>query len=192
MPWIALLCLGLVGACSFDADYTSGTYSCSDNKCPSGLVCQANMCVAERRDAAVDVVDTMPGDATDAQMPELSCAVPGMLSTTGGMASGTTTGHMNNLFPQCNGFVMNGLDAVYSISPMPGKQMTVTIATASGSYMVAAYVTSPCMATACVSTQYATPGNSKTYTTVAGTQYIIVDSTIAGQSGPFTLTVTVN
>jgi hypothetical protein len=191
MPRIALLCLGLVGACSFDADYTSGTYSCSDNKCPSGLVCQNHLCVAERRDAAVDVVDTMPGDATDAQMAELSCAVPGALAATGGTASDSTVNRTSHVDAQCKGFVMAAGDAVYRISPAVAKTMTISVSTTTPSFAVSAYVTTTCPANACSPNNFATPGSSLAVTTVAGPQYIVVDS-YGVMAGQYTLTVTVS
>ncbi|HEX5063990.1 MAG TPA: hypothetical protein VFV99_31640 [Kofleriaceae bacterium] len=191
MPRIALLCLALVGACSFDADYTSGTYSCSDDKCPSGLVCQNQLCVAERRDAAVDVVDTMQGDASDGQMAELSCALPGALAATGGADSGTTVDRTSHVGAQCGGFLMAAGDAVYRITPGAGKQMTISVSTMTTSFMVFAYVTTMCPASVCSPNMVATPGNSLVVTTVAGPQYIVVDS-YGGMTGPYMLNVTVN
>jgi len=190
MPRIALLCLGLAGACSFDADYTSGTYSCSDDKCPSGLVCQANLCVAERRDAAVDVVDTMPSnDADGGGGPEMSCNDPGIL-TNGQTVSGSTDNQINRMMSFCAGGVQNAKDAVYKITTTaPNQQLTVFI---TGS--LTAYVLNSCMPNAaCLTSNVASAGNSLAVTAAnAGAYWVVVDNINVSLMGAYTLKVNVN
>jgi hypothetical protein len=143
-------------------------------------------------DAAVDMpTDTMT-DGNDAMPPALTCAQPGMFPAMGGVASDTTVSRTNKVAPLCNGTVMNGADAVYSINPGAGKQMTVSIATNTGGYQVVAYITVPCATGSCSVNMYATPGNPIVVTTVAGPQFIIVDSGFAAMSGQYTLTVSIN
>jgi hypothetical protein len=189
MPWIALVCACLVGACSFDADYSGGMYTCHDGKCPSGLKCSDDKVCIAGDDAGVDAW----GDAmTDARQAALTCADPGLLATTGGSDTNTTSGKSPKVSPQCNGTVMTGADAVYKIEPGSGKQMLVDIATTDSGFSVTAYVTTTCPSSACLTNAYATPGNPISITTLAGPHYIVVDSGISAASGPYMLMVTTN
>jgi hypothetical protein len=190
MPRIALAWLCLVGACSFDADYNGATLLCSDDKCPSGLECRSELtppvCRPPRQDGGMDMPDDVMPDA----MPHaLNCADPGPIGANGGMASDTTANRTNKVMPLCNGSMMLAADAVYEIEPGSGRQMLVSIET-TASYSVVAYVTSQCPSTACLTNMYATPGNPISITTVAGPQYIVVDSTLSAMSGPYKLTIT--
>ena len=191
MPWIALVCLCLVGACRFDADYSGGPYRCEQDKCPDGLVCRANVCVELGKDAAIDAV---PDDSmVDARMPELRCGDPGKLPPTGGTVTGSTAGKMNLVTAQCSTGFMNGFDDVYEIEAPAGKQVTLAISTTTMNYAVTAYMITPCPSAACMSATYAVPGNPATITTtVASPQYVVVDSIIANTGGAYTLIVTVS
>lgn len=195
MPRIALVCLSLLlGACSFDADYSGGNYLCTgrENSCPLGLECRTvgdeKRCL-ERSDAAIDALDdAMP----DARKAALNCADPGVIPPTGGGDMDTTVGRTPKVAPMCNGTVMTAVDAVYRITPGAGKQMLVDIATTNASFSVTAYVTTACPSTACLTNMYAFPGNPISVTTLAGDHYIVVDSGISADSGPYTLAVTIN
>ncbi len=191
MPWIAVVCLCLVGACRFDADYRGGTYHCSDGKCPSGLTCGADeVCREAGTDAAIDMpVDTM---VMDAPPNELSCADPQPFPATGGSTVNTTVGKLNKLMPTCNGSMMFAPDAVYKIDPgAAGKQMLVKITPTNASFAVVAYVTTTCPSTTCLTNTYAYANNSIIITTLAGPHYIVVDSALSGQTGEYTLMVSV-
>lgn len=189
MPRIALVCLCLVGACSFDADYASGVYRCSDGNCPDGLVCEPNLdgdkvCRPPRMDAAIDmpVGDGMP----DARAHSLNCADPEPLDPSGDTFMNTTANRTSKVAPQCFNGVMNGADAVHVVETTPGRQMLVDVAGYSG---VAAYVISTCPTNACNGNKYATAGDPITVTTLAGKNYVVVDSLLAPANGAYTLTV---
>lgn len=170
MPWIAVLCLCLVGACSFDADYSGGTYSCSAPamECPSGLECREGMCVGPRMDAAIDT--PVDGDAADASLPELSCAIPGVL-TSGQTVSGTTVGRQNMMTSTCANMVQNARDAVYAITTAaPNQQLTVTI-----TGTLNAYVLNACEPSiACLTGKVASSGSSLLVTAAMATTYFVV------------------
>lgn len=175
MRALVLVCLT---GCFFNADYGSGHYTCTDNICPSGLVCVQNECVTERKDAAIDttlVVDAPPGAAT--------CSDPQLFPPTGGMTAGTTTGRANNVASMCAGSIQNGLDAVYKIEATTGP----ILVTVTGSFAVTAYALTTCVpaTTMCVSNTTAVPGNP--LSVPAGTYWIVVDSANAGMSGDYTL-----
>jgi hypothetical protein len=189
MPRIALVCLCLVGGCSFDADYAGGVYRCSDGNCPDGLVCEPNLdgdkvCRKPRIDAGIDGPDD--GIPPDAMKHALNCADPYPFPATGGSYSDTTANRTSKLGAQCFNGVMNGPDTFHVIEPGAGKQMLVDIA---ASYSAAAYVISSCTTTSCNGNTYATPGNPIMLTTLAGKSYIVVDSLIATSSGAYTLTI---
>lgn len=192
MPRIALVVLGVLGGCSFEANYAGGVYPCSeaDSKCPDGLVCDVNLddilvCRKPRMDAAIDsptgdavVVDGLPTH-------QMNCMDPQPLSNGVGF-EGSTKDRFNKVSAQCFSKSMYGLDAVHSITPGAGLQMTVVI---QADFAATAYVLSACPATACNGNVYATPGNPITVYTLAGPHYIIVDSLASNVYGNYTLTV---
>src|SRR5690349_16389177 len=97
MPRNALVCLCLVGACRFDADYAGGGYRCSDNICPDPMVCEVDVngdkvCRDRSMDAAIDTPRDMMIDARPAA---LTCADPGILAPTGHTDTNTTAGKVN-------------------------------------------------------------------------------------------------
>jgi hypothetical protein len=194
MPRIALACLGLVAACSFEADYAGGRYLCDPGKCPDGMVCdtlqEPAVCIEPRKDAAADAPpdDVMP----DARQAALTCNDPGLLPVTGGSKAGNTaTNGLNLVSPQCGAAVMNGLDDVYRIELPAGTQVLLSVSTTTA-YQVAAYMVAPCSASTCMSSTYATPNNPATITTTTATpQFIVVDSVFAGAGGSYQLEVTV-
>lgn len=190
MPWIALVCACVLGACSFEADYTEGEFHCRDNPaCPPGLICADDkVCREAPGDAAVDAPDD---SMVDARQPALNCADPGVLPPTGGGDANTTLGRTAKVAAMCNGTVMTAADAVYRITPGSGKQMLVDIAT-SESFLVTAYVTTTCPSTTCLTNSYASPGNPISVTALAGDHYIVVDSGVSAATGPYQLTVTVD
>src|SRR5262249_35451668 len=87
MPRILLAWAWLASACVFDADYTGGTYKCSDGKCPSGLHCAAGVCTAKPAIDAGSGIDA----PRDSHVAALTCGDPGGA----GSASGTTVGRSN-------------------------------------------------------------------------------------------------
>jgi hypothetical protein len=176
------LVLLFIGGCFFDADYSSGHYTCTDGVCPSGLVCVERQCVMERKDAAV--IDTM--SVVDAKPHAATCADPQPFPSTGGMTGGTTVGRANNMTSMCAGAIQNGLDAVYDIGPTTGP----ILVSVTGSFAVTAYAVSTCTATtACVSNTTAVPENPLSIP--AGTYWIVVDSVNPAASGTYTLTLEV-
>jgi hypothetical protein len=191
MPWIAIVCACLVGACSFDADYSGGTYTCKDGKCPSGLTCSDDeVCVEPPNDGGVDMafVDAM----TDASPPALDCGEPGAL-TDGQMVEGTTEGRDNLMQSMCGGGFQFGNDAVYRITTAaPNKHLVVTV---TGS--VSAYVLNTCVpkpnTPACLDNALASSGTQITVgTTTMGDYFVVVDNPSALVSGAYTLRVNVN
>ncbi len=189
MPWfVVVVCAFLVGACSFDGDYAGGHYTCSDDVCPSGLVCVAGECVSERKDAALDT------SMIDARLAALTCADPGLFATAGGTFAGSTASRSSTISAMCGGFVMNGADAVYRVDAASGDVLHVSV---SGSFAVSAYVIAPCSVSpatpTCLTNTAATPGNPiNVTTTFAGQHFVIVDATNAAASGDYTLTLGVN
>ena len=195
MPRIALVCLLLVGACRFDADYSGANVRCSDDMCPAGLECRVvdgqKVCREPRMDAAVD----MPGDMSDADGNPgvaLTCADPGIL-TSGQTVSGNTTARMNLMTSFCGGGVQNAFDAVYRITTTaPNKQLLVNISNSS----LSAYVLNACMqqpnTAACLGSNPANQGNPINVAAAAAANYwVVVDNLNAGLVGPYTLTVTI-
>lgn len=169
--------VGLAG-CLFDADYRGGTYTCSDDRCPSGLTCVAGMCV-------------VPGEvdaAIDAPAPALTCADPGVIASPGGTAMGSTDGKPMTLSSMCGGFIMNGREAVYRIELVAGDSLLVAIAGSRKAYVIAQCVTP---APACLGNTLATDGNPISVTPAAGPSFVIVDDENPANAGAYTLTLTV-
>jgi hypothetical protein len=180
MPWIALACAWLLGACVFDADYSGGTYKCSDGVCPTGLRCVAGACTSAPIDAHVD-------GPKDGPPPALTCADPGPAS---GSVSGTTVGRSNTVSASCGGFVMNGQDAVYRVSATAGQHVMVSVAGLQA-YVIAPCVTQPQTPT-CLGNTVATVGNPiSVVAATTGNVYVIIDDSNPAVSGSYTLDVTV-
>lgn len=172
----------LVGGCFFEADYR-GTYACTDGRCPSGLTCVANTCVADSpTDAAIDT-------PADARVPAFNCADPAIIASPGGSISGDTTGKPMQLSSMCGGFVMNGREAVHRIDLAAGDQLLVAITGARKAYVIAA-CTVP--APACLGNTRAVENNPISVTPAAGPSFVIVDDENPASAGPYTLTLTVN
>ncbi len=176
--------------CSFEADYSAGGFACTDGRCPSGLTCVNETCVDP---ATLDGGNDGPGDgadATDGPMAALTCADPGIVGSTGGMVSGTTTNHPMNLSGTCGGFVMNGREAVYRIDLVAGDSLLVSISnSARKAYVIASCVTP---APACLGNTLATEGNPISVMPAAGPSFVVVDDENPSLDGPYTLTLTVN
>jgi hypothetical protein len=175
----------LVGACSFDAVYSGGHYTCSDGKCPAGYTCSPDKkCVTPGAiDAAIDTVD--------AREAALTCSDPGTFGATGGSATGDTSSRTNTVSASCGGFVMNAKDAVYKFDATLGQNVMISIA---ASYAANAYVITPCTVApgtpSCVSNAYASPGNPLSFATPATTTYyLVVDDGTASLSGAYTVTL---
>ena len=183
MPRIAVLCAVLVGACSFDASYGGGTYTCSDGVCPSGYTCSA---------AKKCVPPGMLDAGVDARPAALTCSDPGPFPVTGGMTAGTTSGRSNTVSAMCGGFIMNGPDAVYRVELATTKQLTISL---TASYAANAYVIAPCQVApatpACETNTLASPGNPLVVSAAAGAHYIVVDGGNAALSGMYSLTLAV-
>jgi hypothetical protein len=190
MPWIALVCACVVGACSFDADYSEGTYTCHDGKCPSNLTCIDEVCVEPPKDAALDTPTDM---MIDARQYALTCNDPQPIAMNGPAIEGDTTNRSNMLTTSCNGSMMLGFDAVYRLDNVgAGKQVNLSITAAwSGA---AAYIIQPCATgSTCIGNIFAQPNVPVNITTIAnGPPYIVVDSTLSGTKGDYTVTVSVN
>jgi len=196
MPWIAVVCLVVVGACRFDADYAGATVRCSDDICPSGLECRLidgqKLCAEKRMDAAVDTPADTAGDAVDGMPAVLTCVDPGML-TSAVPVSANTTGRMNLMTSFCSGGVQNAVDAVYRITTTaPNKQLVVNISNSS----LSAYVLNACMQTpntaACLGSTAAGSGNPISVAAASAANYwVVVDNLNAAAAGPYTLTVTI-
>jgi hypothetical protein len=180
MPRLLACAIGFLGGCLFEADYR-GTYACTDGRCPSGLTCVANACVSE-------VPTDGPVDTVDAREPALTCADPGVIASAGGTAIATTIDHPTQLSSMCDGFVMNGREAVYRIELAAGDQLLVSITGARKAYVIAQCVTP---APACLGNSLATAGNPIAVTPAAGPSFVIVDDENPAAAGEFTLTLTV-
>jgi hypothetical protein len=191
MPWIALVCLGLVvGGCSFEADYSGVTVTCEITpNCPSPLECRDKLCQEKHKDAAVDDMPMI--DMMDGPPPALVCLDEGIL-VSGVPASGSTSNRTNTMTSFCGGGVQNAKDAVYKITTTaPNKQIMVQI------NALSAYVLNACMPTpntaACLGSNPATATAPITVTAAAaGPYFVVVDNLVAGAMGTYTLTVTVN
>jgi hypothetical protein len=193
MPRIALLVLGVLGGCSFEADYAAGVYRCADreSKCPEGLVCDPNLdgvlvCREPRMDAAA-ADSSGDGMGIDAPSYLLNCDKPYELPPTGGSFSASTELRNNKLQPTCFNRTMVGQDAVHVITPGAGKTMFVKVEAAT--FAATAYVVSACSQTACNGNNYATPTKTISVYTLAGPHYVVVDSGDGTAFGPYTLTV---
>lgn len=179
------LAIALLGGCFFEADYR-GTYSCTDGRCPSGLTCVANSCVAEV--PADAPTDSPPDVAPDTRMPAFTCADPGVLAS-GDTPTGDTTGKPTQLSSLCGGFVMNGREAVYRIAITAGQDLLVSITGARKAYVIGACVVP---APACLGNTLAVDGNPISVTPAAGDAFVIVDDENPANAGAYTLTVTTN
>jgi len=174
--------LAAVPGCLFDADYRGGSYTCSDDRCPSGLTCVAGICVSG------DAGASDAPDASDPPMAALTCADPGTLASPGGTAMGSTDGKPMNLSSMCGGFVMNGREAVYRIELVAGDSLLVAVTGSRKAYVIAQCVTP---APACLGNTLATDGNPISVTPAAGPSFVIVDDENPANTGAYTLTVTV-
>ena len=168
-----------IPGCLFDADYRGGSYTCSDDRCPSGQSCVAGMCVSG--DAGSDA-------PADGPMAALTCADPGRLASPGGSAMGSTDGKPMNLSSMCGGFVMNGREAVYRIELVAGDSLLVAVTGSRKAYVIAQCVMP---APACLGNTLATDGNPISVTPAAGPSFVIVDDENPANSGAYTLTLTV-
>src|SRR5436190_7104511 len=119
----------LLGACFFDAEYRSGQVTCSDGKCPSGLSCSGGVCVTPKRDAAIDT----PADIGTDVPAALNCTGPGSIGATGAIVMGSTATRSSTIAAMCNGFVMNGPDAVYVATTGMNAQIQIDV---TGTYPV--------------------------------------------------------
>lgn len=185
MPRIAEACALVLGACSFDANYGGGRYTCSDGICPTGLVCSQGTCVTPGSGSGVDA-------AVDARNYALTCSDPEPIASTGGTFMGTTAGRSNLVTASCSGGIMNGPDAVYRYDATIGDQLTISIA---ASYAASVVVIEPCTPApatpACSEAMAATPGNPLSLTAgFTGPHFIVVDGINPTMSGSYTLTVT--
>jgi len=182
MPRLLAPAIGfLLGGCFFEADYR-GTYACTDGRCPSGLACVANTCVAPPADAADDAATDAPPDTPTHA---LTCADPGELVKSQPVA-GDTTGKPMQLSSMCGGFVMNGREAVYRIAVTAGDSLLVSITGARKAYVIAA-CTVP--APACLGNALAVEGNPLSVTPAAGDAFLVVDDENPANAGPYTLTI---
>lgn len=186
MPWILAVVIANVlwVGCSFDARYSEGVPCGENESCPSGLTCHLGACVS------MIPIDMEP----DMQPPEglpaaLTCADPGVIPATGGMAIGTTAGAISKMSSLCAGLVQNGPDRVYRIT-MNGQALRVTIVGLRKAYVIAACVVSP-NTPVCLGNVRATDGNPIVVTPAVGDAFVIVDDENAAAASTYTLTLTV-
>ena len=169
--------------CSFEADYRGGNFACRDGRCPSGLECRAELCVAPVDDGGMDS-DT----PIDSRQAALTCADPGVV--TGGSYDGTTVGRPATMSSMCDGFVMNGKDAVYRIEIGAGDSLLVSIDEgARKAYVIATCVPAP-NSPACLGGNVATLGNPISVTPAVGPAFVVVDDDNPSATGTYTLTLT--
>ncbi len=193
MPWIVLVCACVLGACSFEADYTDGTFYCRDNPaCPPGLTCDetSGVCVAQPKDAGTDDV---LADAPDAHVAELTCSDPGVLISSMEVA-GTTDGRTNRTASVCSGGggVQSAPDAVYRITTTAvNQQLHVSITGSLNAYVLNACMNAP-NTVACMDGVVATETNPIDITAAAaGDYFVVVDALAVSTTGTYELTVTV-
>jgi hypothetical protein len=191
----ACLVLMLTNACIFDANYTGGQYTCTDGKCPSGLVCSTptKTCL---RPIDASVPDTVHDAMLDARIAALTCADPGIVTGTGGTFMGSTAAQVSSSSSSmCSGAFQNGKDAVFRVSITAGQHLMVSVSTTTGGYPVNAYVIASCPANntpACEGTVAAAAGSPINLTPTAGQHFVVVDNPNPALSGNYTLTLLVN
>lgn len=183
---VAAICAAALAGCFFSADYGSGNFTCTDNVCPADFECIAGHCQRIRHDAGPPI-DMM----IDARLPALTCADPGAIPATGGMADGTTVGRSNTVASACGGFVFNGKDAIYKIDLTAGKMLHVDVKGGRKAYVIAACIVSP-NTPACIGNTVALPGSPITVTPAAGPSFIIVDDENPANASAYMLDVTIN
>jgi hypothetical protein len=189
MPRMLVLVV-LLASCRFDADYGGGHYTCTDEVCPAGLICNlASQCVEPTApDAAVDGLEAPP----DALPYALTCADPGPI--TRGVEhtfTGTTVGGTDRIDGSCASRVLVGPDDVFEATALAGDRLDLTI---DGDAVVRAYVILACVMNqpACQGNMLASPGTPLAVTGLpAGSVWVVVDSENAALGGDYTLTVTV-
>lgn len=182
MPRTLVACVAVLSGCFFDADYRGGSYACSDGRCPAGLECRDQLCVAPQADDGG--MDTL----VDARQAALTCADPGVV--TAGSYDGTTVGRPATVSSMCDGFVMNGRDAVYRIEIGAGDSLLVSIDEgARKAYVIAQCVPAP-SSPACLGDTAATLGNPISVTPAVGPAFVIVDDDNPAATGTYRLTLT--
>jgi hypothetical protein len=165
----------------FRADYDGAELTCSDGRCPPGAQCQGGRCIRSTSDGGTDA-------PTDATPHALTCADPMPVPATGGTFPGTTAGRGSTVSSMCNGFIMNGPDAVYSIDLAAGAQVQIGITGQREAYLIQPCASSP----PCLGNMRAAAEAPISLTAPAGRSFIVVDDELAGAEGEYTLTVTVN
>jgi hypothetical protein len=180
MPRSLAVCASIfVGACSFEADYAGGGFRCDDGRCPAGLECSAEQVCGPPADAAVDT--------PDAEEPALTCVERGIL-TSGVSASGNTMNQSGTVSSMCNGFIMNGRDAVYQITVSAGDQLRVEIIGSLRAYVIPSCV-SP--APACLENAVAISNVPINVSPAAGDVFVIVDHEVPNMVGSYSMTATI-
>jgi hypothetical protein len=89
----------------------------------------------------------------------------------------------------CDGFVMNGREAVYRIDLVAGDQLLVAITGARKAYVIAQCVMP---APACLGNTLATDGNPISVSPAAGPSFVVVDDENPAADGLYELTLTRN
>ncbi len=182
----------VLAACGFEADYSTGTYTCTDGICPAPLVCAADRVC---RSAAPD--DASPGDAPGDAVPAdaapaLACADPGLFARGAAWVfTGDTTGALDHVSALCGGMVHSSVDHIYRGTAVAGDSLTVTIAgDADGRAYVVTACDPPPATPSCVGNDTARPGDPIALTGLpAGDVHVVVDSAAVALAGPYTLTV---
>jgi len=198
-----------VAACAFDADYRGTALKCSAAApaCPDGYACVADVCVTGGAIDAAASGDGPGGDGApgpDAGVCDLAAQVAdndgcgaainltsAALTPGGTIAYGDTRGYANDLVPTsltgCTGSPEPGPDAIYRLTLAAGDTLTATLE--SQGWTGAIYVIDACSSTAACKGGAASFAQATAPITVAGTYYLVVDST--GAAGCFALSVAV-
>ncbi|MDQ3339802.1 MAG: hypothetical protein M4D80_31975 [Myxococcota bacterium] len=185
MPRFLVAVIAILGGCSFDARYSEGV-PCTDDRCPSGLVCHLDRCVSM---IPIDMMIDVP--PPEGPPPALTCADPGVFPASGGTVMATTVGATSKMSSFCTGLVHNGPDRVYRIMMNGTQSLRVTVDGGRKGYVLATCVESPNTPN-CFGAARATTGNPIVVTpAVAGPVFVVVDDENAAAMSAYTLTLTV-
>ncbi len=206
---IWLLLLGTAASCHVDAEDCSTRYQCLD-RCPCGQRCKDGRCVDPSEPGpdgghAPDASD--PGDANlgvceRAAQADANDECADAIDLTGALAAGSVTvygdtrGYDADLspstLPDCTESPELGPDAVYRIDLEAGDTLAAELGP-EGGWNAAIYLLDACSGLAgCVGGSDGPGGAVETFDLTVpetGTYYLVVDASVAGSAGCFTLVV---
>lgn len=221
MRWSILsLVLAVLAACALDVDHRGTHYLCPDERCPAGFHCVGGVCVEEDAGgpgpvdagagADASPIDAPPGIDAPLTICELAAlasdndrCVEAIDVTAAALAGGTTvygdtTSYADNLDPAipatCTGSPESGPDAIYQLAVQAGDQVHVDLTPED--WNGALYVLDDCASSAtCLDGSdglgVGTQESLDVTPTVAGTLYLVVDSSATSSAGCFVLDVQV-